>query len=324
MNWSRRRWPACLKTRPEPAGGAGGSHGAEPLLDSALLSQLELLTLEGLDTIMAVLEGEHAGAARAQFAELTDYRSYQSGDDLRLIDWNAYARLDELLVRTSSEHEGLTLTLLVDCSRSMAVPGHRKLRQAKRLAAAFGAVALLHSDAVRVCALAGATAWPMPVLSGRTAVGRLLADLEWLPSGGGTRLADSVRACRLEATGPGFAVLLSDLLVPGGQDEAVGWLGPAGTVLHVTDPADADPFPGWGGGPAELRDSETGEVVTVAVTPALRRRYAERSQARYAALSARCAEAGVRYIRADTTIPVAELLFGLLARKAPGAGFTAV
>ena len=292
---------------PKPAGPGGG-----PLLDSALLRQLELLTLDGLAAAMSVLEGEHAGAIRAQFAEPTDYRSYQSGDDPRLIDWNAYARLDELFVRTSDAHEGLTLTLLVDCSRSMAVPASGKLWHAKRLAAAFGVVALLHSDAVRVCAAAGGTARPLPVLSGRTAVGVLLDELEWLPTGGDTGLAGSVRASRLDAAGPGFTVLLSDLLAAA-EDvvEAVDLLGPHGTVLHVIDPADADPAPGAPPGSAiELRDAETGEVVTATLTPALRRRYLERFEGRRAELSARCAAAGVRYVRADTTTAVGDLMFG--------------
>lgn len=261
---------------------------------------------------MSVLEGEHAGAIRAQFAEPTDYRSYQSGDDLRLIDWNAYARLDELFVRTSDAHEGLVLTLLVDCSRSMTVAGAAKLWHAKRLAAAFGVVALLHSDAVRVGAVAEGAARLLPVLSGRTAVGRLLDELEWLPAGGGTDLASSVRASRLDAAGPGFAVLITDLLAADRDvGEAVDLLGPAGTILHVVDPADADPLPGAPYGSAmELRDAETGEVVTATLTPALRRRYLERFEGRRVELAGRCAHVGVRYVRADTTAPVTDLLFG--------------
>lgn len=249
---------------------------------------------------------------RAQFAEPADYRCYQPGDDPRLIDWKAYARLDELFVRTSDAHEGLTLTLLVDCSRSMTVPGSSKLWHARRLAAAFGVVALLHSDAVRVCAVAEGAARPLSMLSGRSAVGRLLDELESLPAGGGTDLAGSVRAGRLDAAGPGFAVLVTDLLAPARDvAAAVDLLGPAGTILHVMDPADTDQPPGVPSGAAiELRDAETGEVVTAALTPALRRRYAERLEARRAELSAHCTAAGVRYVRADTTTPVADLLFG--------------
>lgn len=188
----------------------------------------------------------------------------------------------------------------------MAVPGPARLRHAKRLAAAYGAVALLHSDSVRLCALADGTAWPLGTLSGRAAIGRLVDELSRLPAGGGTDLAGSLRAGR-PAMASGPTVLLSDLLVPDDVG-ALALLGPEGAVAHVTDPADADPLAGDPQGALEIRDSETGEVVIV--TGALRARYADRWRAHRAALAARCAAAGLRYIPADTTTPVADILFG--------------
>jgi uncharacterized protein (DUF58 family) len=262
------------------------------------------------------LEGEHPGAPRARLGELADYRAYQPGDDLRLIDWNAYARLEELYVRTSAAHEGMLLTVLVDCSRSMAVPGAPgavpPLLHAKRLAAAFGAVALLHGDAVRVCALADGTAAAAQALSGRAAISRLLRELTQMPAGNRTDLPGSLRACLpVAAGGMGPVVLLSDLLVPDGQASALELLAPAGAVVHVTDAAAFPGGPGSAGGTAavELRDGETGEVVTVTVTPGLRRDYERLSRARDAALAARCARAGLRYIPASTAMPIAGLLF---------------
>jgi uncharacterized protein (DUF58 family) len=315
-------WTASGRRRTDLGGRGGrGQAGDGPLLDPALLRQLELLSLDNLGSVLSPLEGEHPGAPGARPGELAGYRAYQPGDDLRLIDWNAYARLDELYVRTSAAHEGMLLTLLVDCSRSMAVPGAvgavPPLLHAKRLAAAFGAVALLHSDAVRVCALADGTAWPAQTLSGRAAVGRLLSELSRLPAGDRTDLAGSLRACLpAGARGLGPVVLLSDLLVPGSQVDALGALGPAGAVLHVTDAAGADliaaAFPGGRPGRAtvELRDGETGEVVTVTAGPELRRDYERLSRAREAALAALCASAGLRYIPAGTATPVADVLFG--------------
>jgi uncharacterized protein (DUF58 family) len=295
-----------------------GDHQDGPLLDSALLRQLELLSLNSLDALLSPLEGEHAGLARAGPGELADYRGYQPGDDPRLVDWNAYARLDELFVRTTAAHQGMLLTVLLDCSRSMAVPGPpgmaTSLRFAKQVAAAFGAVALLRSDAVRVCALADGAAWPLPVVSGRTAVGQLLGSLASLPAGGRTDLPASLRAARPAGreAGPGPTVLLSDLLVPDGPDWALDLLGPAGVVVHVPegdDPLGRDQV----GAMVEVRDAETGEVVTVTVTPASCRRYAELTRARDAAVAARCAAAGVGYLRAPRATPVADLLFGYAA-----------
>jgi hypothetical protein len=167
-------------------------------------------------------------------------------------------------------------------------------------------VALLHSDSVRLCALADGTAWPLGTLSGRAAIGRLVAELSRLPAGGGTDLAGSLRAGR-PAMASGPTVLLSDLLAPA-DVEALALLGPEGAVAHVTDPADADPLAGGPAGALEIRDSETGEVVNV--TGALRARYADRWRAHRATLAARCAAAGLRYIPADTTTPVADILFG--------------
>jgi uncharacterized protein (DUF58 family) len=111
-------------------------------------------------------------------------------------------------------------------------------------------------------------------------------------------------------------VLLSDLLVPDGEAEALDLLPPGGAVLHVTDAAVGDPLGAAAAGglalppTVALRDSETGEVVIVTATAELRRRYARASAARAAALAARCAAAGLRYIPADTAAPVADLIFG--------------
>jgi uncharacterized protein (DUF58 family) len=296
-----------------------GDHDDGPLLDSALLRQLELLSLDSLDALLSPLEGQHAGLARAGYGELSDYRGYQPGDDPRLVDWNAYARLDELFVRTTAAHQGMLLTVLIDCSRSMAVPGPppgtaTSLRFAKQVAAAFGAVALLRSDAVRVCALADGAAWTLPVASGRTAVGQLLDSLGSLPAGGRTDLPASLRAARptgREAS-PGPTVLLSDLLIPDGPDWALDLLGPAGVVVHV--PEAGDPLGReQAGATVEVRDAETGEVVTVTVTPASRRRYSQLTRARDEAMAARCAAAGVGYLRAPRATPVADLLFGYAA-----------
>jgi uncharacterized protein (DUF58 family) len=295
-----------------------GGHDDGPLLDSALLRQLELLSLNSLDALLSPLEGEHAGLARTGLGELSDYRGYQPGDDPRLVDWNAYARLDELFVGTTAAHQGMLLTMLLDCSRSMAVPGPpgtaTSLRFAKQVAAAFGAVALLRSDAVRVCALADGAARPLPAVSGRTAVGQLLDSLGSLPAGGRTDLPASLRAARpagREAS-PGPTVLLSDLLIPDGPDWALDLLGPAGVVVHV--PEAGDPLGrDQAGTTVEVRDAETGEVVTVTVTPASRRRYAQLSRARDEAVAARCATAGVGYLRAPRATPVADLLFGYAA-----------
>jgi len=51
--------------------------------------------------------------------EFMDHREYQPGDDLRRIDWSAFARSDRLTVKLYREEVCPHLDVLIDGSRSM-------------------------------------------------------------------------------------------------------------------------------------------------------------------------------------------------------------
>lgn len=65
--------------------------------------------------------GEVLGRGTGASLEFQDRRAYTPGDDLRHLDWRAYARTDQLLVRLYREEIAPRLEVLVDASRSMAV-----------------------------------------------------------------------------------------------------------------------------------------------------------------------------------------------------------
>ena len=185
-----------------------------PLLDEGGLRQLYQLSLRTDSVVTDWLFGEHAGLRRTQALEFADYRGYVPGDDFRMIDWNAYARLDELFVKTAQTEEVITLSLLLDCSRSMAWGRPTKLRYGKQLAALLGALALLHSDVVRLYALGDGMAQPGSPLTGPGALRGLVEELEAMPVAATTDLWGSLNAVRQMADTRGLLVLFSDLLVP--------------------------------------------------------------------------------------------------------------
>ena len=80
------------------------------------------------------LKGGRRSVKRGQSVEFADYRDYALGDDLRQLDWNVYARLEQLFVKLFVEEEDVTVTLLVDASASMAAgaPGEAAVREARR------------------------------------------------------------------------------------------------------------------------------------------------------------------------------------------------
>src|SRR4051794_10405332 len=78
--------------------------------------------------------GGAAGSRAGSSLEFQDHRGYEPGDDLRHVDWNAFARTDQLSVKLYREEVAPHLDLLVDGSRSMALEGATKARATLALA----------------------------------------------------------------------------------------------------------------------------------------------------------------------------------------------
>ena len=101
--------------------------------------------------------------------EFADHREYTPGDDFRYLDWNVFARHDELLLKRFQEEEDLHVYLLLDCSRSMAFGDPPKFDYARQVAAALGYIALADLDRVAVVAFAGDIVADFPLTRGKGA-----------------------------------------------------------------------------------------------------------------------------------------------------------
>jgi uncharacterized protein (DUF58 family) len=65
--------------------------------------------------------GERLGRGTGSAIEFTEFRDYVPGDDLRHVDWRAYARTDALKVRLFRDEVAPHLDLVLDTSASMTV-----------------------------------------------------------------------------------------------------------------------------------------------------------------------------------------------------------
>src|SRR5207247_8674134 len=85
--------------------------------------------------------GERLGSGTGSSLEFQDYRQYAPGDDLRHVDWAAYARSETLAVRLYREEVAPGIDIVLDVSRSMAVT-EEKLRAHGELAALIACTAV--------------------------------------------------------------------------------------------------------------------------------------------------------------------------------------
>src|SRR5439155_23156407 len=140
------------------------------LLEPQFLGKLEQLSLVSKKLFAGQLKGEKRSTRRGTSVEFADYRDYSAGDDLRYIDWNAYARLEKLFLKLFVEEEDLHVYLLVDRSKSMAFGSPPKLEYAKRVAAALGYIGLTNYDRVGASLFSDRLHLTMPHTRGRAQV----------------------------------------------------------------------------------------------------------------------------------------------------------
>jgi uncharacterized protein (DUF58 family) len=282
------------------------------LLDPDFLRRLARLRLLARRRFAGATGGSRRSTRRGSSAEFADHRPYYAGDDIRRIDWNAYARLEELVLRLYVAEEDLTLYLLVDTSRSLAFGEPPKIDTAKRIAAALAYVALSGSERVSIVPFASGVSGALPPMRGQRRIGAALRQLDRLSCDGPTDIARSIDQFLARAPRPGVVAVVSDLLDPGGYQRPLDrLLGERHDValFHVLSAEELAPV---AGGDLVLIDSERGARVEVSVDARAIAAYRARLQAFLEGAAAYAKKRGITYVWAGGEVPFEEALLSYL------------
>ncbi len=197
--------------------------------------------------------GAQLGRMAGESMEFMDHREYQPGDDLRRLDWAAYARTDKMIVKLYRQEVCPHLDLVLDGSRSMALTGSRKARAALGVAAALCTAAGNGGYTHRAYRTGGGC---HPIVGGN--------EMPMLWQGVAMEAddspADSFRTLPPTWRPHGIRALVSDLLWLGDPLELLSALGDRASAVYVIEvlaAADLDP-PHQGN--VRLVDSEDGGV----------------------------------------------------------------
>jgi len=217
--------------------------------------------------------------------EFRDHRAYEPGDDLRHIDWQAFARTDQLTIKLYREEITPHLDLVFDGSKSMMLPGTAKGAATSALIAFFSAAGNRAGYSQ--------TAWKLTDQCRRVPGGHR-NPLEWEPldfdhSGG--------PAGPLPLFKPrGTRVLISDLLwplQPLGFMRGLAERSALTLVIQVLAKSDAEPPVGKA---LRLIDSETGAVKEIQVDAIAARRYRDALSRHQEAWNDTCKQTGSKLL----------------------------
>jgi uncharacterized protein (DUF58 family) len=221
------------------------------------LRDLELVTKK---TVEGLRQGLHRSPFHGYSAEFSQYRHYRPGDDLKYVDWKAFARTDRIYTRQFRETTNVSALVVLDISASMDFGS--KFVLARTVAAVLGTLVLDQGDAAGVLAV-DERAHLVPARSGHHHLRVMLAELASLTPGGATPIAGALRRAATILKRRGLVIVISDLY---DDEEAIGQIRQLARMGHdviVIHTLAREELTLEVGGAAEFVDLESGGRMTV-------------------------------------------------------------
>jgi uncharacterized protein (DUF58 family) len=261
----------------------------------AVLRRLEWTVIRRLD---GLLHGDYRTLFRGYGLDLADLREYQFNDDVRHIDWNVTARLQEPYVRTFNEEREVAAWFLLDLSPSVDFGSEKVKKRAVSSEFVTVLARLLTRHGNRVGALFYGTEVDMliPTRSGRKHVLHILHGMlnrPELPQSAATDLNELLRTAHDVVRRRSLVFVVSDFISRPGWAETLANLALRHEVIAVRlyDPLEME-LPDLG--LLVIQDSETGEQVFVDThDKGFRRRFHELAEKREEELRTAFRQAGV-------------------------------
>jgi uncharacterized protein (DUF58 family) len=253
----------------------------EPTATADLLKKLRAIEIKTSRMANEQLSGTYHSVFRGQGLSFREVRAYLPGDDVRWIDWNVSARMNEPFVKVFTEEREMTVMLVVDLSESELWGTRRapKATVAAEICALCAFSANRNNDRVGLVLCTDVVEKLVPPKKGDKHVMRIIREiLGFKPRSKGTDLGLALSTLYKVARRRSVAFVVSDFFARD-YERALALCASRHDVIPVVleDPRDEE-MPDVG--LASFEDLETGEEVLVDTSdPRVRQRYAEAMKA---------------------------------------------
>jgi uncharacterized protein (DUF58 family) len=183
-------------------------------LDPTILARIVPLGLRAQRIVEGSISGLHRSPLHGVSVEFANYREYAPGDDLKRLDWRAYARSNRFHIKLYEEESDLRATLLLDASRSMRYGrgAMTKFNYAATLAASLAALLVKQRDAVGLAVFDDAErVWLRPAAT-QAQLAKIMETLEAAKPDRPTELHVAMNKVASQIKRRGVVVIISDLL----------------------------------------------------------------------------------------------------------------
>lgn len=185
------------------------------LLDPEILSRITSLGLRAQRVMEGTISGLHRSPLHGVSVEFADYREYSPGDDLKRLDWKAYARSDRFYIKRFEEDTNLRGTILLDASSSMKYGrgAMTKFDYASTLAASIAALCVKQRDAVGLAVFDDAERIFLRPVATQAQLHKIIELIEKTKPQRTTELGAVMHKVSEQIKSRGLVVVISDLLL---------------------------------------------------------------------------------------------------------------
>jgi uncharacterized protein (DUF58 family) len=296
------------------------AHAELPLLDPQAIAQLGSLELIAREVVSGYTHGRHR-SPRVGFAlDFAQHRPYVAGDDIRRIDWRAFARNERYYVKQQEVSTSLRAQLLLDASGSMAYRGEAdamsKFRYAQCVAASLAYLVLRQQDSAGLITFDKTVREVVAPSSTPSQLTRLIRVLENTEPRGESGLSATLGAAADRIAGRTMIIVISDLFdqTPSLIDALRHLRRKRHEVilLHVMAEDELSfPFRRW----MDFEDLEVSAVRTRLDPAVMRDLYLDNLRAHLSAIRAAAASLKISYVSLDTGKPFVDALTAYLASR---------
>ncbi len=263
------------------------------LTDPAFISRLESLFLLARRVLGGNLQADRKSNRKGTGITFADYSEYNLGDDFRAIDWQVFAKSDELFIKLFEMEEDTSIYILLDASHSM----QSKLLEASQLAAALGYIGLNCHDRVLPYLMADKLQPLIEPARGKGAILPYLRALDKIETfGEETYFLKCVKELQARHSKKGIVLVISDFLYPTGFEEGLQLLQGMKHdtfCLQIHNPEDLSCELK---GDVELQCVETKQRNKVTITKKEAQAYEKAMSEWNAALKKECLRRGIGYL----------------------------
>jgi uncharacterized protein (DUF58 family) len=283
-----------------------------------LLRRLEWKVVRRLD---GLLQGNYRTVYRGSGIDFAELREYTPEDDVRHIDWNVTARLDEPYVRKYTEDRDLTAWLVLDQSASMRFGGEEAGKDSVLAELAVCLATMVGQGGNRVGAILydNQRQKVIPPRTGRTQLLHLAHEMSRpVPvrgDGSTTRLGAMLELVAATVRRRSLIFIISDFIGETDWQRPLTRLTQRNEVvaMRVVDPMELE-LPDLG--LVLVEDAETGEQLLADTSdPLFQQRFRAQVQAREDAIAASMAKAGVTAHTISTGQDLSEALVEMVRQS---------